>query len=251
MKNTISYSDAIERVMLENGGFASLRLIYQEFLKYRSLTGKTPDKTIQERVQRDPRFKRIGVGVYALAKHSFVSEPVPVEQIAFKEFQHTHIQGMLLELGEFKGFKTYSNDKSKKFNGKSLANICTVRECPRFTYDEIIDRSARFFDVIWFQDARSNPPPILYPISIFEVEHSTDFRSALLKFDELRYFRTQFNVVAPQDRFRKFESEKRKEAYRIIGPNVNFLSYEKITEIYAELEQDQARKQLYSEVFGV
>ncbi len=44
-----TFSDAIEQVMLNNGFYASLALIYKEFKNYREKTGKTPDKTIQER----------------------------------------------------------------------------------------------------------------------------------------------------------------------------------------------------------
>ncbi|CAC9615188.1 hypothetical protein [uncultured Gammaproteobacteria bacterium] len=62
----MTYSEAIEKVMIDNGGFASLQLIYQNIEKYREKTGLTPDNSIQERVQRDDRFTRIGLGVYAL-----------------------------------------------------------------------------------------------------------------------------------------------------------------------------------------
>lgn len=66
MTDILTFSEAIERVLFQNGGFATLKLIYDQFEKYRKKTGKTPDNTIQERVQRDPRFTRIGKGVYAL-----------------------------------------------------------------------------------------------------------------------------------------------------------------------------------------
>ena len=66
MTDILTFSEAIERVLFKNGGFATLKLIYDQFEKYRKKTGKTPDNTIQERVQRDPRFTRIGKGVYAL-----------------------------------------------------------------------------------------------------------------------------------------------------------------------------------------
>lgn len=66
MKYIMTYSDAIEKVMKDNGGFASLKFIYENIEKYRIKTGKTPDNSIQERVQRGPRFTRIGKGVYAL-----------------------------------------------------------------------------------------------------------------------------------------------------------------------------------------
>lgn len=62
----ITYNDAIENVIKVNGGFASLKIIYDNFEKYRPKTGKTPDNTIQERCQRHPKLERIGKGVYAL-----------------------------------------------------------------------------------------------------------------------------------------------------------------------------------------
>jgi hypothetical protein len=65
----MTYSDAIEQVMLNNGYFAPLKLLYGEIWKYKdktSVEGKTPIATIQERVQRDRRFTKIGYGVYAL-----------------------------------------------------------------------------------------------------------------------------------------------------------------------------------------
>ena len=68
----MTYSEAIEQVMLHNGYFAPLKLIYREIWNYKDkteITGKTPDMTIQERVQRDKRFTRIGLGVYALTKY--------------------------------------------------------------------------------------------------------------------------------------------------------------------------------------
>ena len=52
----MTYSEAIEQVMLHNGYFAPLKLIYREIWNYKDkteITGKTPDMTIQERVQRD------------------------------------------------------------------------------------------------------------------------------------------------------------------------------------------------------
>ncbi|MEK6704996.1 MAG: hypothetical protein AABZ06_04350, partial [Bdellovibrionota bacterium] len=65
----VTFSKAIEQIMLDNGYLASLKHIYKEFPKYRTLTGKTPFNTIQERVQRDPTFTKIGLGVYALTEY--------------------------------------------------------------------------------------------------------------------------------------------------------------------------------------
>lgn len=68
----LSYSDAIEQVMLHNGYFAPLKFIYKEIWKYKDkskIIGKTPENSIQERVQRDSRFTRIASGVYALTAY--------------------------------------------------------------------------------------------------------------------------------------------------------------------------------------
>ena len=67
--NETTYSEAIEKVMLNNGYFAPLKLLYREIWKYkdkRKIVGLTPDNTIQERVQRDERFTKIGLGVIGL-----------------------------------------------------------------------------------------------------------------------------------------------------------------------------------------
>jgi hypothetical protein len=67
-KEKLTYSEAIEMVMKNNNGFASLKYIYDNFEKYRAKTGKTPDNTIQEKVQRGNQFTRISLGVYGLTE---------------------------------------------------------------------------------------------------------------------------------------------------------------------------------------
>lgn len=67
----LTYSEAIEQVMRNNRNYAPLKLLYKEIWKYKDkskIIGLTPDFTIQERVQRDPRFTRIAKGVYALTE---------------------------------------------------------------------------------------------------------------------------------------------------------------------------------------
>ncbi len=79
----LTYSKAIEQVMLNNGFYATLKLLYEKIWDYKdksNIVGKTPDMTIQERVQRDPRFTRIAKGVYALT--AFL-EKVEKEDLGF------------------------------------------------------------------------------------------------------------------------------------------------------------------------
>lgn len=101
--NDLTYSEAIEKTMLNNGSFAPLKLLYKEIWNYKDrskIIGKTPDMTIQERVQRDPRFTRIGKGVYALTDFLERVENENLgfftvnekEEIVFKENQKTKIK---------------------------------------------------------------------------------------------------------------------------------------------------------------
>lgn len=229
----LTYSEAIEQVILNNGYFAPLKLIYKEIWKYKDKTkikGKTPNYTIQEKVQRDSRFTRIGLGIYALKKHlDKIQKPeVPQKREERSEFQHGRIQGMLLEIGGLEKYETYTPDRNRNFDGKPLGSICTIKECPLFTFSYIIEQSVRFIDVIWFNERR-------FPSRVFEVEHSNDFRGAFTKFSELQDFTTEFFIVAPEEREQKYQTEVRKRAFQQIANRCQFRSYEDVERYYEAL----------------
>lgn len=229
----VTYSEAIEQVMLHNGYFAPLRLIYKEIWKYKDkakIKGKTPNYTIQERVQRDERFTRIGVGLYALTKflHKIQKAEIPKKKEERAEFQHARIQGMLLEIGELRQYATYTPDKNRMFDGKMLGLIASIKECPAFTFSHIIQQSVKFIDVIWFNERK-------FPSRVFEIEHSTDFRGAFTKFCELQDFTTEFFVVSPEKREQKYQTEVRKRAFQPIANRCQFRSYENVEKYYQAL----------------
>lgn len=225
-KYNTTFSEAIEKVMLENGYYAPLQLIYKEFEKHRPFSGLTPLKTIQERVQRDERFTRIGLGVYALTEH-FDKLPQVIEpktQAEKSGCKHAEVQGMIIEIGNMKGFDTYTPDRSKVFANKELGNIVTIKECPNFTYEKIV-QSIKFCDVIWF-NLRG------FPEKLFEVEDSTDFRGSLVKFAELQDFQTNFNLVASSERRVKYDREISKSAFKSIVDRCRFVGYTEIQKYY-------------------
>lgn len=225
----MTYSEAIEKVMIDNYGFAPLKLIYQNIGKYRQKTGQTPDNTIQERVQRDDKFIRIELGVYALAEYSnkLPKAIKPKNKAEKKAREHASIQGMLLEIGNYKqGISgTYTNDKKWVFGKQKLGNIATLKKVPPFTYKNIIEQSVKFADVIWFNERD-------FPNSIFEVEHSTDFSRALIKFVELQDFMVKFCCVAPENRKNKFNRELNKSAFNAVANRVQFRTYQQIENDY-------------------
>lgn len=143
------------------------------------------------------------------------------------EREHAKIQGMLLEIGNSKESikDTYTNDKRFIFNNKPLVNLSTLKSLPLFTYEKIIKETVRFFDVIWFNKRG-------FPNKIFEVEQSTDFRDALIKFIELQDFKTEFYCIATNDRKIKFEREINKNAFSEIKERCKFLTYKQVYEEY-------------------
>ncbi|CZE46336.1 hypothetical protein [Campylobacter geochelonis] len=235
----LTYSEAIEKVMLNNGYFAPLKLIYREIWNYKNrsgIKGKTPDYTIQERVQRDTKFTKIGLGIYALTEFldKLPQAKAPITKQDKQENRHANIQGMLLEIGNHQKdiFDTYTNDKSWIFENKTLGSLATLNKIPPFTFENIISDSVSFLDVVWFNERR-------FPQVIFEVEHSTDFRGAFVKFMELQDFQTRFYCVANKSRLSKFKKEIDKVAFLPIKKRVKFLTYEQVeSDYYKAIKRD-------------
>ena len=229
----MTFSQAIEQIMLDNGYLASLQHIYKEFPKYRALTGKTPFKTIQERVQRDPRFTRIGLGIYALTGYldKLPTSPKPRSKEQEKEQTHYSIQGMLLEIGNMEGFNTYSPNKNAIFNNKPLVRIMTFSEFPSFTYSNII-QSARYIDVLWFNERG-------FPKFAFEVEITPQFRNSLLKFSELSDFYTTFYLIAESENRDKYHREISKSVFGEIKGRCLFKTCDQVRDMYLKSIEKQ------------
>ena len=225
----MTYSDAIELVMRNNGGFAPLKLIYREIWKYKAseqVVGRTPNNTIQERCQRDERFYKFGRGVYALVESRKTLEKAAHESLTqpFPERMHAQMQGMLLEIGNALDYDTYTSDRTFLFDGKPLAKIATLKEMPEFTFPHITKIAARV-DVIWFNEYQ-------FPKFAFEVENTTNFDRAFNRFTELREFQTEFWCVAEENRQEKFESVRKSVVFESIRERCEFKSYDQVKRAY-------------------
>lgn len=71
-----TWSDAVERAIIQLGYFATLKQIYEVATLFKKFEGLTPHKTINERVQRDKRFYKILPGLYGLVSHL---DKIPLE----------------------------------------------------------------------------------------------------------------------------------------------------------------------------
>ena len=134
---------------------------------------------------------------------------------------------MLIEIGNNRNEveNTYTNDKKCIFDNKALGSLQKISGNSNFTYKHIINETVRFFDVIWFNKKS-------FPFTIFEVEHSTDFRYAFVKFMELQDFNVSFFCISDEKRRLKFEKEINKVAFQSIENRCKFRNYEQIESDY-------------------
>ncbi|GBD88424.1 hypothetical protein BMS3Abin03_02360 [bacterium BMS3Abin03] len=108
-----------------------------------------------------------------------------------EESFHSVLQGRLIEIGNFRGYYTYSPDKSKRFNEKPLSKIITLKNCPKLQFSDY--DLLRKIDVLWFKGTGSN----LVPEKAFEIELSTGTWSGIGRMSTLSdYSNVSFYVVS-------------------------------------------------------
>jgi hypothetical protein len=230
--------EAVMTVMEENGGFATLGYLNQNVLKvpgYEWKT-KTPFASIRRIVQDERFFFKIRPGLWALKSHKHL---LPAEMLPSKskvsdesEFSHSYYQGLLVQLGNLKKFQTYipSQDKNRIFLGnQKLSDLSSVSSIYQFSYSDIV-KKAGTIDVLWFNERRM-------PNSLFEVEHSTDIKNSLIKFVELRDFRTEMFIVADKVRERTFEDILKLSVFEPIKKFVRFMSYDDLSEYHSNISK--------------
>jgi hypothetical protein len=218
--------------MERNGGFATLRHLYENAIKVQGITwvSRTPFASMR-RIVQDPRFFfKIRPGLWALNTHR---DRLPADVLALAqnpgdtspraaEHSHAYYQGLAVELGRLKGYRTYvpAQDGGKHYAGRPLKEVADTTKLPPFTYEPVL-RSARSIDVIWFNERG-------FPNTLIEVEHTTDFANSFLKFVELADFRTDMLAVAHESRERQFTDVLGRSAFSAIRDRVRFEGYERL-----------------------
>ena len=196
---------------------------------------KTPEATIRRIVRNTPgHIHVLKPGLYCLRELAATLEKdydlpqggdVPPQ---VEERNHWYYQGLLLEIGNARNYKTYvpSQDKNRTFGNQKLSDVCDSTILPSFGYSHFL-RRARTVDVIWFNRRDM-------PSAMFEVELSTDMLNSLTKFNELQDFNAQLRIVAPAHRKAHFEDRVRMDTLHEIRERVIFVSI-------ADLEKEYVR----------
>ena len=223
--------EVVIKVMAENGGYATLGFLNQNVLKIKDCEWKTktPFASIRRIVQNERFFFKIKPGLWALRSYRdklppeiFPADSIPKSKMEI--FNHSYYQGLLVEIGNLKKYETFvpSQDKNKRFLGKTLGEISSQVDFYQFGYDHIL-RKAKTIDVSWFNVRKM-------PSVLFEVEHSTDIQNSLLKFVELQDYNVNFFIVADEVRKNEYFGKLSLSAFVPIKTRVQFMGYNKLSE---------------------
>lgn len=229
------------QTMTKLGGYSTLAQLYK-LVDTTSWKTKTPFATIRRIVQDERFFFRIKPGLWALNDYrTDVFNKLDLildDKKSNEKFEHSYYQGLLVELGNMKGFKTFipNQDKNKKFLDKSLSTIASIQNILPFTYQEVLNR-AKTVDAIWFNERN-------FPNSLFEVEHSTDFQNSLGKYHDLQDFNTQFYVVSHISKKKQYQQIIERGIFKDLTKRVKFIDYDTVSEWHtrtSELLEIQSR----------
>lgn len=238
--------EAIERVMADNGGTASLNLIYENIVKYYpSVTASKEWEagirgSLYREIRNSRRFKKIGVSIYALKDYKEEQRPLLKDKIKM----HSYIEGICLELGNLNKYNTYTADPSAIYRDNlRLNSFASLSDLPDFSYPQIL-AEARRIDVIWL-----NKQGLLFPQKVFEVVDSVGtLTGAFNRSLQLKNFNTEFYIVAPEKHRAKYEHTLNLEIYQPTCNRFKFVKYEDIISLYESVEKTN---KLESKLFGV
>lgn len=222
--------EAIQKVMEDNQGTASLEIIYQNIEKYYPTVKNSNEweagirGVLYREIRNNKLFKKIGLSIYALK--DYVEEQKPKKDDAVR--MHSYIEGICIEIGNFKNFHTYTADPTADYRDNlNLYDIATLNEMPQFSYNQIVQDVKRI-DVIWF-----NPKGLLFPQKVFEVVDSIGtLNGAFNRCLQLKNFKTDFFIVAPEQHRNKFNQTMNLETYRESNDRFRFINYDEIIELY-------------------
>ena len=233
--------EAVILTMESLGGIATLQQLNQEVFKIKECAWntKTPYASIRRIVQQTKGIYKIKPGLYALETHrkQLEANGIVVETDQNKgsqiliDFNHSYYQGLLLSIGNLKGFNTFApnQDKNKLFANQKIDDIRSLHEIPTYTYSHFVQRCSTI-DVIWFNERNM-------PDSFFEVEHSTDISNSLQKFNDLQDFHTKMFIVADIKRYNEYKYKLNFVSFNLIRKDkrVAFLSYQELEKQYEQI----------------
>ena len=235
LEKQVPWVEAIEQVIADSGGAVSLEKMYEGIGKYRDLSTNRDWKAtlrgiLYLRVIPKGRVKRIGLGVFGFADAAnppTLFQNLEAQKAVKPTNRHGDTQGMLLELGNFYHYQTYTADPSVVFDNKPLGSIASLTTLPPFTGYPALLEQAKKIDVVWMRSV-----PFSFPQFFYEVENTPEFGRSMLKMYQFRDFSTNFCLIADEKKRKVFESRLGKSPFHEIKERFEFRTFAEVTELY-------------------
>jgi len=226
--------EAVIQTLEKLGGVATLSELYDNVRKVKNCEWKTktPNESIRRIVQTRPNdIYKIKPGLYGLLKLKSQLESTGIiaetsnniNTTALKESNHTYYQGLLLQIGNYKGLNTFApnQDKNKLFKQNTkIEDLRTLKSIYNYSYESFVKRSSTI-DVIWFNDRKM-------PDSFFEVEYSPEFQNSLIKYCDLQDFNVNMIIVADKAQKSKLSGKLNYSVFKNIQKKIQFWPYERV-----------------------
>ena len=144
------------------------------------------------------------------------------------EHKHVQLQAWLRDLGKALGFTAWVavNDRGRTWNGNLLGEGC-MKHLPSGIKQAACAGKIQHIDVIWFE-------PNGKPVAAFEVEHTTNIESGIMRLLDLAHGVKSGNacklfIVAPDDREEDVRQQLQRSVFRQIPSlNVRYLPYSEL-----------------------
>lgn len=232
--NNLKQHEQVIKVMEENGGYATFNFLNQNVDTSKWKT-KTPFATIRRIVQDQRFFFKIKPGLWALKEFkdklpANILELIEEGKDSFdkeKKYTHYYYQGIISEIGNLNQHSVYipAQDRNKPYLNRKLKDVTTLDSLPQFTFLSIM-KTIKSIDVIWINSRK-------FPLSVFEVENSTDFKNSLTKFYELIDFSTDMVIVSDIRKYQQFLSVIGLSIFNELKGKVIFCDYSSLDEYYS------------------
>jgi hypothetical protein len=230
----IRWQDLVAEALVELGGEGHLSAINALLEGHpKTLTNPTWQATIRRVVRQYSVFEPVGEGkgVYRLVMPSRPTPEVTEVNSADPVVGHAEVQGMLVHLGHLCGYETYvpkADQTTRQFQGQPLRDLVTVRDCSA-VFRGPNARANALVDVLWFADDDEG----LFPAYAFEVEHTTDVKSGLLRLAGLpRRYTVPLYIVAAERERPRFERFVASDPFRQMSDRLRFQAYDRLAEVY-------------------
>lgn len=228
-KYEITKSEAIIQILKDNNGIANLEKIYKEFPKYYKKLTDIKDwqaglRGILYRDLKNNKIKKVGLSLYALNEYEIEDfNDVKKDKVRM----HSFVEGLCVEIGNLKGFDTYTADPSSFYNRQKLSNFTTLQNFPEFTYQDIVTASKRI-DVLWF-----NKGNFQFPKRAIEVVDSINtLADALNRTSQLIDFDLKINILTNSKYIEKVKKTLQSKPYYNYSNKFEVFSYDEVIEYY-------------------